>query len=54
MRDDKKYQRIMAEYKKLRTNPEKTREAQKLLDACRELVKNGQVSDDAILGMAYL
>lgn len=54
MKDDRKYRRLMAEYKTLRMDPEKKREAQKLLDAAQELARNGQVSDDAIIGMAYL
>lgn len=50
--DDQKYQMLMARYKELRG--ELGEKANLYLVAAMKLRKNGSVSDDAVLGMAYL
>ena len=50
--DDKKYIALMDKYKQNRGKDPKG--AQKYLDAAMELAKRGKVSDDAIIGGAYL
>ena len=51
-KDDDKYLALMARYKQLRTKlgPK----ADLYLYAASKLLENGEVSDDAVLGAAYL
>jgi|LauGreDrversion2_6_1035139.scaffolds.fasta_scaffold04134_2 hypothetical protein len=51
-KDDKKYVQLMDKYKTERLKDGKS--ALKYLDAAIELRKNGDVSQDAFLGGAYL
>jgi replication-associated recombination protein RarA len=50
--DDQKYQALMAKYKELRGSQGEG--AVKYLKAAMKLRENGNVSDDVVLGMAYL
>ena len=50
--DDKKYFALMSEYKMQRRYDHKG--AQKILDKAMKLGRDGDVSDDAKLGAAYL
>ena len=52
MKDDKKYLALMSRYKELRV--ELGPLANPYLGAAMKLRKDGEVSDDAILGAAYL
>ena len=52
MTDDQKYQLLMGRYKELRTSEGK--DALKYLEAAMKLREAGNVSDDVVLGMAYL
>jgi hypothetical protein len=52
MSDDQKYIALMAKYKEIRG--ELGPEANKYLDAAMKLRDKGDVSDDAIIGAAYL
>jgi hypothetical protein len=52
MTDDQKYVALMAKYKELRD--ELGPEANKYLDAAMKLRDKGGVSDDAVIGAAYL
>lgn len=50
--DDELYVKLMVDYKsKRRKNPE---EARKILDKAEKLLADGDVSDGAIMGAAYL
>ena len=50
--DDKKYVRLMEEYKRTRkTDP---KEASKILDKAKKLARNGDVSKKAIVAGAYI
>ena len=50
--DDKKYVRLMEEYKRTRkTDP---KEANKILEKAKELAKNGDVSKKAKIAGAYI
>ena len=51
-KDDKKYITLMAQYKTIRGSDPKG--AQKYLDGAMKLRETGDVSDDAVLGGAYL
>jgi hypothetical protein len=50
--DDKKYNTLMAQYKRMRTSD--PAEAEKYLRGAMKLREQGNVSDDAIIGAAYL
>lgn len=52
MTDDDKYMVLMDKYKQLRG--EKGPEAVKYLEAAMKLRERGNVSDDAVIGAAYL
>jgi len=52
MKDDRKYLALMDAYKKNRL--EKGEAANLYLEAAMKLRKKGDVSDDAIIGAAYL
>jgi hypothetical protein len=52
MKDDRKYLALMARYKELRG--ELGMKANAYLEAAMDLRKQGNVSDDAIIGAAYL
>ena len=52
MDDDTKYVALMDRYKQLRG--EKGEEAVKYLEAAMKLREKGNVSDDAVIGAAYL
>lgn len=52
MTDDQKYQLLMGRYKQLRG--ELGEEADMYLEAAMKLREKGNVSDDVVLGMAYL
>lgn len=54
MKDDEKYQRLMSAYKVARRNPNKIKEASKLLNEAWRLEKEGEVSKDVIEGMRYV
>lgn len=54
MKDDKAYLDLMAKYKKLRMDPAKREDAQKALQAALKLQSDGQVSEDASIGAAYM
>jgi len=50
--DDKKYNTLMAQYKRMRTEDPDT--AEKYLRGAMKLREQGNVSQDAITGAAYL
>jgi hypothetical protein len=50
--DDKKYMALMGKYKELRMS--KAQEAMKYLRAASKLRRQGEVSEDVILGSGYL
>ncbi len=50
--DDKKYVRLMEEYKRVRKTDRE--EANKILDKAKKLAKNGDVSKKAKLAGAYI
>jgi hypothetical protein len=52
MTDDQKYVALMAKYKEMRG--EMGPEANRYLEAAMKLREKGDVSDDAIIGAAYL
>jgi hypothetical protein len=52
MTDDDKYMALMSKYKEKRLTEDE--EANKYLKAAMKLRQSGKVSDDAILGGAYL
>jgi hypothetical protein len=52
MTDDDKYMALMAKYKEKRLTEDE--EANKYLKAAMKLRQNGNVSDDTVLGGAYL
>jgi hypothetical protein len=52
MKDDKKYVALMERYKILRRSDYEG--AQKYLESAMKLRQNGEVSDDAVIGGAYL
>ena len=52
MKDDKKYVALMDAYKQMRLKDHKG--AQKYLEAAMRLSAEGNVSDDARIGAAYL
>lgn len=52
MTDDEKYIKLIDKYKQLRRKNGK--EAVKYLDAAIKLREKGDVSDDAVIGAAYL
>ena len=54
MKDDEKYQRLMSAYKVARRNPNKIKEASKLLNEAWRLEKEGEVSKEVIEGMRYV
>jgi hypothetical protein len=53
MKNDQKYLELMALYKKVRGNPDKIKQADKVLDAALKLGKSG-VSPDAKEAARYL
>jgi len=52
--DDKQYLALMGEYKMLRRNPQDKDKANKILEQAFKLAKEGDVSEDARVGAAYL
>lgn len=52
--DDKKFIKMMGDYKQMRKNPKKDKEANKLLADIFKLGREGDVSDDAKVAGAYL
>ena len=54
MKDDDQYVDLMSRYKVTRRNPDKEEEANLLLLAAMTLRQEGEVSQDAIIGAAYL
>lgn len=52
--DDKKYVALMAEYKKLRRDPENRKKCGDILKKAQKLKKDGDVSDNAKIAGAYL
>lgn len=52
MNDDEKYVALMDQYKMMRR--EEPRKAQRYLEAAMKLRESGRVSDDAVIGGAYL
>ena len=53
-KDDDLYCRLMERYKRLRRDPSKRDEAQDAFDEAMDLRRNGDVSEKAKLGAAYL
>ena len=53
MKNDQKYLELMTLYKKIRGNPDKTKQADKVLDAALKLGKSG-VSADAKEAARYI
>jgi len=54
MKDDAAYVSLMDKYKQLRGSAIDNEAAMKYLDAAMALRERGNVSDDAVLGAAYL
>jgi hypothetical protein len=54
MKDDSQYVDLMDRYKRARRDPDKREEADLLLRAAMTLRQEGEVSDDAIIGGAYM
>lgn len=50
--DDEMYIKLMVEYKKLRRHDHE--KAEKIREKAKKLMKDGDVSDEAIMGAAYL
>jgi len=50
--DDQKYNTLMAQYKRMRTSDPAA--AEKYLRGAMKLREQGNVSDDAVIGAAYL
>jgi hypothetical protein len=52
--DDKKYIALMVEYKKLRRNRDDRDAAKEVLEKAQKLAREGDVSEKAKVGAAYL
>ena len=50
--DDEMYIKLMVEYKKLRRHDHE--KAEKIREKAKRLMKDGDVSDEAVMGAAYL